>query len=237
MKTRGFWLAIACGMVLIAYSVPPVSGGGDGASSMLLEGLESPLLDDLPAPREPAAAEPASEDEGHEPTAGDPRDQLGYGEDVGQEETNPWRLIGRQMRTAEQLISRRNPARSHRVQGEIIADLERLIEQMRDQQSEAADEMGEGLAAEDENGASGGVGDAEGIEQPGEEDGVEVGETETPPVPQARIRETLDQVWGHLPERVREQMHSGLAEEFLPQYELLIEAYYQRLAEEGQPAR
>ncbi len=235
MKTGGFWLAIACGMVLIAYSVSPARGGGDDASSMLLEGLESPLLEDLPAPREPATAEPAIEDEDQEPSVEEPLDQLGYGEDVGQEETNPWRLIGRQMRTAEQLISRRNPARSHRVQGEIIADLERLMEQMRDQQSESADGMGESLAAEDENGASGGVGDAEGIEQPGEEDGVEF--AETPPVPQARIRETLDQVWGHLPELVREQMHSGFAEEFLPQYELLIEAYYQRLAEEGQPAR
>lgn len=237
MKTRDFWRAIACGMLLVASSVSPANDGGGGASSMLLDGLESPLLDDLPAPGESAAPEEAIEDQGQEPSVGEPLDQLGYGQDVGQEETNPWRLIGRQMRTAEQLISRRNPARSHRVQGEIIADLERLIEQMRDQQSESADGMSESLAAEDENGASGGVGDAQGIEQPSEEDGVELAETETTPVPRVRVRETLDQVWGHLPERIREQMHSGLAEEFLPQYELLIEAYYQRLAEEGQPAR
>jgi hypothetical protein len=53
----------------------------------------------------------------------------------------------------------------------------------------------------------------------------------------ARMRQTLDQIWGHLPARIRDQMQSGMAEEFLPQYEQLIEQYYQRLAEEGQRGR
>ena len=38
--------------------------------------------------------------------------------------------------------------------------------------------------------------------------------------------------WGHLPPRVREQMLQNTPEQFLPQYELMIEKYYQRLAEE-----
>ena len=225
-------------MLWLASSGVAFGDSEEQAGSLLLEGLESPLLDDLEAPRDPVQPDSPVEDEVPGPPDLEPLDQLGHGEDIGREEPNPLRLIGRQMRTAEQLISRRDPARSHRVQGDIIADLERLIEQLRDQQHDSARGMAESLAAEDaENGAAAGVGDAQGIEHPGDENGVEGDETDTRHVQRARILETLDQIWGHLPERVREQMHSGLAEEFLPQYELLIEAYYQRLAEEGPQGR
>ena len=46
----------------------------------------------------------------------------------------------------------------------------------------------------------------------------------------------MKDVWGQLPERAREQMLQSPPEKFLPKYELLIEKYYQRLAEE-QPER
>jgi hypothetical protein len=41
-------------------------------------------------------------------------------------------------------------------------------------------------------------------------------------------------VWGHLPDRMREQMRHSFREQFLPEYEDLIEDYYEALAE--QPA-
>jgi hypothetical protein len=41
--------------------------------------------------------------------------------------------------------------------------------------------------------------------------------------------------WGHLPERWQRQMASGAAEQFLPEYQDLIEAYYRRLAETPAP--
>jgi len=44
-------------------------------------------------------------------------------------------------------------------------------------------------------------------------------------------RNMADQVWGHLPARFREQLHASVTEQFLPQYEHLIEKYYNRLAE------
>ena len=39
-------------------------------------------------------------------------------------------------------------------------------------------------------------------------------------------------LWGHLPERSREQMLQSFSDEFLPKYELEIEQYYRRLSEE-----
>jgi len=48
----------------------------------------------------------------------------------------------------------------------------------------------------------------------------------------AEMNEVLKRVWGELPEREREQMLELPVEEFLPKYELLIESYFKRLAEE-----
>ncbi len=53
-----------------------------------------------------------------------------------------------------------------------------------------------------------------------------------------RTRTMMKQLWGELPERVRQQMLQLPDEEFPPKYEQLIEDYFRRLSEEKQePAR
>jgi hypothetical protein len=49
--------------------------------------------------------------------------------------------------------------------------------------------------------------------------------------------ELVKRLWGHLPERAREQMLQSYSGEFLPQYELELEKYYRRLAEEQDETR
>jgi hypothetical protein len=47
------------------------------------------------------------------------------------------------------------------------------------------------------------------------------------------VRDAMKNLWGELPERAREQMlERAPVEEFVPQYETLIEAYFRRLAKE-----
>ena len=46
------------------------------------------------------------------------------------------------------------------------------------------------------------------------------------------IDSLMKALWGHLPERNREQMLQSFSHEFLPKYELEIEDYYRRLSEE-----
>jgi len=46
------------------------------------------------------------------------------------------------------------------------------------------------------------------------------------------VKSLLKDSWGHLPAHAREQMLQNSPEQFLPQYELMIERYYRRLAEE-----
>lgn len=45
-------------------------------------------------------------------------------------------------------------------------------------------------------------------------------------------KEFQQKIWGHLPDRLRDQMRNIEVEKFLPQYEQLIRAYYRRLAEQ-----
>jgi hypothetical protein len=52
------------------------------------------------------------------------------------------------------------------------------------------------------------------------------------PADKADIDAVVKDLWGHLPERSREQMLQSFSTEFLPKYELEIEQYYRRLSEE-----
>jgi hypothetical protein len=49
---------------------------------------------------------------------------------------------------------------------------------------------------------------------------------------QIRARELVDRQWGTLPKRLRQSRPAGMEVEFLPKYRELIEAYYERLANE-----
>ena len=52
------------------------------------------------------------------------------------------------------------------------------------------------------------------------------------PVDKGEVNEMVKALWGHLPERSREQMLQSFSDEFLPKYEIEIEQYYRRLSEE-----
>jgi hypothetical protein len=164
-------------------------------------------------------------------------DQLGQGEDLGSESSDPFLVIGRQMRTAEELIGRRDAsATTQRIQQQIVTDLDQLIEQMNKQcaggQSSSAGKPSPSPDKQGKPGSKAGSGENRGGSKPARESETRVGQNDASDARLAQVMETLKQVWGHLPPRVREQMQSGMAEEFLPKYERLIEQYYQRLAEE-----
>jgi hypothetical protein len=57
------------------------------------------------------------------------------------------------------------------------------------------------------------------------------------PVDKGDFEAMVKDLWGHLPERSREQMIQSFSEEFLPKYELEIEQYYRRLSEETDESR
>lgn len=52
------------------------------------------------------------------------------------------------------------------------------------------------------------------------------------PAQKADVHDIVGRIWGHLPDKLRDQMQGTLSEQFLPKYERVIEEYYQRLADE-----
>ena len=59
-----------------------------------------------------------------------------------------------------------------------------------------------------------------------------LGQAEAAQAEAARRANAIKQVWGKLPERLREQMLQSTTDEFLPEYRDEIQQYFERLAEE-----
>jgi hypothetical protein len=228
--------AIGAAGVMAAEPAPDGSDAGSKPAAgsldqLLLDDLDNRLLEGLDFP----SAKPMDDPDGSKPEV-PPLDQLGWGEDLGSESSDPFLVIGRQMRTAEELIGRRDTSEAtRRVQRQIVEDLERLIEQMNKQcggQQGTSSQKSSRGEKQPKPGGKTGSGEHPGTSKPARDSETQVGQRESDDERLFRMRETLAEVWGHLPARVREQMQSGMAEEFLPKYERLIEQYYQRLAEE-----
>ncbi len=210
----------------------------------LLEGLDNDLLDDLdalPNPDDGDQAAPRTGDDGS-PLDADLIDQLLEGDDLGAaDDSDPHLQIGRRMQVAQDRIrARKTAAITQRLQQKIIEDLDGLIDQVRKSKCCGGDGQRQagptGKASQQPSAANAQA------KKPARDGSPEtstdrVGESESPETDAARYRGLVKQVWGHLPERVREQMPNTSDEEFLPKYEELIENYFRRLAEEGRDGR
>lgn len=179
--------------------------------------LEAQLLDDLPPPSD-GGSRPQNEKANAKSPAG---------EDIGSAgESNPLAAIGQRMRTVEARIARGDTSPdTQALQKQIINELAQLAAQASKQ------EPGSSKAGNGRGSQSGSVG---GNPTPGPPqdstkrlDPGEIGAVDT-----ANVQDVIERYWGHLPEKMREQMQSSLSEEFLPKYQRVIEEYYKRLAEE-----
>ena len=247
-RAGSLWGAAFALLVLAASNAAAIDQKADppatakpSTDEMLQDSLDNALLKDLDIPTRPAVPSPDAAKPAQPPAdAASDLDQqlleqLGAGEDLGQQSADPLVSIGRRMRLAERLISRQETSqKTQRVQQQVIEDLERLIEELKKQcqggqcnskpSPKPGGKPGQGRAGNGEN-ASANRPAKESTEQPDSKasDREEL----------ARLRQMLKQVWGHLPPKIRDQMQSAAIEEFLPKYERLIEEYYSRLAEEG----
>lgn len=155
------------------------------------------------------------------------------------EEENPLLDIALEMRQVEDLIAQaQSGAGTQQLQADIVARLEAIVKlaarqggQPKPGEAQAADPAGRkpGDPSQHKPGAKPGQ-----TAKPGKDSGQRQGG------PEARSAGNVDEAigvlrqhWGELPERARQRMIQLLPrEEFLPKYELLIEQYYKRLAEE-----
>jgi hypothetical protein len=207
------------------------------------------LFDDLPdlgptkKPQQPATT-------GDQPGPPKGADIEGLeGEDLGQsgESTDPLVRIGQQMRKVERRMAQHDASENTRqLQQEILANLDKLIEQARQQRNspqnsaskkQPGSQRSKVKQAGEPAGQQPGDGSGETSNKPAPDSSERLGPDETRQVDMQQMRDLIKDVWGNLPERMREQMNQDAVEEFLPKYRLQIEAYFKRLAEEQEAGR
>jgi hypothetical protein len=198
----------------IALAADPPAQKPKSLDDQLLDDLNDDLLQGLPMPARPAAdpqpgAAPAS----------DPEEAAG----------NPLAQIAERMRQVQQKIAASDTSDpTQALQRKIHDDLAALIEQAK-KQCAACNKPGSG------QGQLAGTGGNPAPAPPRESTNrIEPGTKET--VETDSVQDFLRRFWGHLPDKVREQMQASMSEQYLPKYERLIEDYYKRLAEDT-PAR
>jgi hypothetical protein len=190
-----------------AKSPPPKS---DSLDQQLLDDLDRDLLKDLPGGVKPAPA--------------------GNGEVTpAVQSDNPLAALAERMRAVEARIANKDTSpETQKLQKQILAELAALMEQAKKQgggskkpgngQGKGSDQPGDGSG----NPTAGPVRDSTNRIEQGTKEATET----------ADVKDLLRRMWGHLPDKVRDQMQASLSEQFLPKYERLIEEYYKRLAEE-----
>lgn len=206
----------------------------------LLNDLDNELLDGAGDLKKPPAKRP----EDSPPAEADlPLDQP-EGEDIGipSPEEDPLGYIGEEMRRVERMmIKREQQAHAEQVQRQIVENLAKLIEQAeqrKNKQSAGAKSKQQSQqqsqrqqVQQPKQSQSGKPGEQQ-SNQPASDSTDRMGKNQTVAADPALIKGLLKDAWGHLPDRQREQMLQNSPERFLPQYELMIERYYRRLAEE-----
>ena len=216
--------AIACLVVaqpLFSAETPPQLPASESIGGALLDDLD---LDKLKkqAPKEtPPAA----------------------GEDLGEQPSSPLQHIEQGMRTAQKLLSTKSkPQQTVRVQQQVIDDLDKLIDQLAQQQCQNCQQSPSASQSQSQQQAN-----QSGQQQQESQTSQQATSSQTAAEDSsARLEEgtgAADQLesvpaiykelWGHLPETVRQQLLQAPSDQFLPKYEKLLPKYFRRLAEEG----
>lgn len=231
-------------VLLLALPAPRPAPAADGAGAEdLADSLEDALLKDLgddflkkPDAEKPTEQKPTEKDAPAK--AEKPAEQKIDGEDIGQgpEDQDPLARIGKQMRMVEKLLARREELkRAPELQQQIVRDLDELIEQIKRQKSQQQSQGSK-------SGKPGGQRSK--VQQPGKQPGQapgnrpardstnRLGKEAAKRVDMAQMQDLMKDVWGQLPDRAREQMLQSSVDQFLPEYEVLIEKYFRRLAED-----
>ena len=152
------------------------------------------------------------------------------------EDDNDLSKIGRAMRQVEELVKQSKSGQpTQQMQDQIVVDLDKLLEaarqRQRKSQSSSSSQQSASRQPASQQSRPGAAGS--GGEQPAKESSDKLQDrTAASPDPE-QMKDLLRELWGHLPEHERQMVINSTIERFLPKYELMIEAYFKRLAAEA----
>jgi len=141
------------------------------------------------------------------------------GEDIGARGTHPLEQIGASMLAVRSRLQRQDTtAATQQMQQSIVDGLSKLIDRQLQSGSQTSPTGSSGQRPQSANGDLPGT-----IDAPGSTPSIAA-----PPADNTDL--ILQQIWGQLPNQVRRHMETPLHEQFLPQYDDLIQDYFQRLS-------
>ena len=211
---------------------------GDTPPKANEKSTESPAAKPPKVPTEPSAAQHKSDnplDEALRKSLGD--DPGSGGEVIGESQ---FTKVAREMRSVQERLAQSNSdVATQTQQKQIAAELAALVEQMRKQCSgskSGSKSSNGGSAAKPGGGKSGGGNSPAGdpSNQPARDSTADVRPNRSDRPDPVALRELLTKSpdWLKLPEKERDQMLQGAADEFLPNYEFAIKKYFERIIEE-----
>jgi hypothetical protein len=207
-------LTLLAALLALAAADEPPKPKPSSLDQQLLDGLDRELLQGLPG----GAKTPAA-----------PSDKSAPGASNQVPSDNPLAKIAERMRQAENRLAQRDTSpETQAVQKQILAELAQLLEQARQQQASGQNKPGKSGGGDRPSGA--GSGNPSPAPPRDSTNRIEQGTKEA--VETTDVKDLMRRIWGHLPDKLREEMQQSLREQFLPKYERLIEEYYKRLAEE-----
>lgn len=223
----------------IAYAQDQASGRSIDSSdsskqpaSEKLDSLDEQLLEGIDDNASPAEAAAPTESEQPDQSSGvespNVLESPARGSDIFRH--NPLARIGQDMRRVEELLGRRKVSReTQQTQQQIVEQLDELIATLatsqQSQQQQKQHHKSESTRPGDQQAARSG-------KEPASNGSGKPEAADSAPRQPAALPAAMNETWGHLPERLRRQIRSAEAVEFLPKYRRLIEDYFSRLAEE-----
>ena len=231
-KLKSLLLASVAMFAMLAFShavageskEPSLEGLGDQLldDDLLKELMQQPPVTPNPAPQQPAIPD---------------------GEDIGPQES-PLERIEQRMAAAGDLIESQNTTGETKVvQQQIINELDQLIDKLnkqcknckngqcnnpgQQQTQKQTPKPGQGSKPQQSSSSQAAAADSSAT-QGGQAVEGELNQAANTPI--------VKQLWGQLPERLRQQLLQSSADEFLPKYREQLEQYFRRLAEEQSDA-
>lgn len=249
------WITLACAVgsswqAMHSSAAPRATGqsaGEDLGGKLLDDGLLERLIeygkqakpkDGIPAEDQPQLLPNVEE---LRRMLAPPDERPSGGEDLGQASESPLARISGQMAQASSLIAQQGASGQTRVvQEAIVSELDKLIDELNKQCQQCQGGQGNKPERQQTQKSTPKPGDAKPSNSGGSQAGPQQSQVSSGGGGDAQPGELSEpdmvrELWGQLPERLRQQLLQSTADEFLPKYREELQMYFRRLAEEQSP--